>query len=135
LNLLILNNIVCTSFCLQPSEQNDIFSFLKTKIFHIELIRLGQVNSCLPLSAQPFLVPGLKGLDHIFVSHDSERHETTSVIGKIGGCLIFRLIWYVNPHHTFTLGLPSWCSVGVCRLSWLHILTHCACEHSLGYER
>jgi hypothetical protein len=97
--------------------------FIKKKIFHIELVRLGQVNSSLPLSAQSFLAPGLAGLDHIFLSRDSESHATASVIGKIGSCLIFRLIWYVNPHHSFTLGLLSSCSVGVCRLSWLHILT------------
>jgi hypothetical protein len=134
LNSLILNNIVFTSFCLQPSEQNDIFSFVKKEIFHIELVRLGWIKSCLSLLAQSFLVPGLEGLDHIFLSLDSQSHATISLIGKIEGCFIFRLIWYVNAHHRFTLGLLSWCSVGLCRLSWLRILT-CACGHYLRYGR
>jgi hypothetical protein len=35
LNLLFLNSVVLISFCLQPSELNDIFNFAKKKIYFL----------------------------------------------------------------------------------------------------
>jgi hypothetical protein len=105
--------MVSTYFCLELSEQNDIFRFLKiSDYYHF----IGQIAACRWLHSHTWfqiLVPH----SNIFLSHDSESHVTAPpLIGRKQVALY---------SQKFPLELFSGCSLRVHGLSWHCVLISC----------